>query len=205
MTLTTKTFPRKEIRAVYDANTIRVYQAFSTPIAKAALEAQTFVSPPFSLTRMTWIKPSFLWMMYRAGYGFKDNGQNNILAIEVTHEGFRWALEHSCESHRPEDMSKETWAKHKSEHPVRIQWDPERDILHNALSHRSIQIGLSGEAVNRYVGSWITEITDITPIAHKIHGHLQAREIELAEGLCPNERPYDLLACHGHYGRKEAQ
>lgn len=200
MALITQTLPQKQIRAVYDEKTIRVYQAYSSLIANAALEAQTFVSPPFSLTRMTWIKPSFLWMMYRAGYGFKDNGQNRILAIDVTHGGFKWALEHSCGSHRPEDMSKEIWEKHKSEHPVRIQWDPERDILHNALGHRSIQIGLSSEAVNRYVGSWITKITDITPIAHKIYGHIQAREFDLAEGLCPDERPYDLLADHEQYG-----
>ncbi|WP_141653813.1 DUF4291 family protein, partial [Erwinia billingiae] len=32
----------------------------------------TFASPPFSMTRMTWIKPSFLWMMYRSGWGMKD-------------------------------------------------------------------------------------------------------------------------------------
>ncbi|WP_422570328.1 DUF4291 family protein, partial [Erwinia billingiae] len=29
---------------------------------------------------MTWIKPSFLWMMYRSGWGMKDPGQKRILA-----------------------------------------------------------------------------------------------------------------------------
>jgi hypothetical protein len=38
----------------------------------------TFVSPPFKRDRMTWIKPSFLRMMYRAGSGFKDEGQRRI-------------------------------------------------------------------------------------------------------------------------------
>ena len=57
----------KQIRAVYDADTVRVYQAFSCAIAKSACDAQHFVSPPFSMSRMTWIKPSFLWMMYRCG------------------------------------------------------------------------------------------------------------------------------------------
>jgi hypothetical protein len=39
-----------------------VYPAF----AEAAVAAQRFVNP-FSLSRMTWIKPSFLWMMHRSG------------------------------------------------------------------------------------------------------------------------------------------
>ena len=48
------------IRAVYGEHTIRVYQAYSDPIADAALAHGTFVSPSFKMERMTWIKPSFL-------------------------------------------------------------------------------------------------------------------------------------------------
>jgi hypothetical protein len=48
-----------EIRADYDKNTITLYQAYSRAIALPALEHQHFVSP-FSLNRMTRIKPSFL-------------------------------------------------------------------------------------------------------------------------------------------------
>ena len=80
--------PTQQIRAVYNDQTIRVYQAYSDAIANTALLNQTFVSPPFKMERMTWIKPSFLWMMYRAGWGFKDDGQNRILAIDITLEGF---------------------------------------------------------------------------------------------------------------------
>src|SRR4051812_17137799 len=36
-------------------------------MAEPALSAGTFV-PPFKAGRMTWIKPSFLWMMYRSGW-----------------------------------------------------------------------------------------------------------------------------------------
>jgi len=63
-----KIFERK-IRAFYTKDFIRVYQAYSDDIADSAIENGTFVSPPFSMTRMTWIKPSFLWMMYRSGWG----------------------------------------------------------------------------------------------------------------------------------------
>src|SRR5690242_11075104 len=101
--------PEREIRAFYTPDTIRVYQAFSDEIADTAIKHQTFVSPPFSLNRMTWIKPSFLWMMYRAGWGCKDPGQKRILAIDMTHEGFGWALANSCPSHPDPAMSHDDW------------------------------------------------------------------------------------------------
>lgn len=135
------------IRAVYGEHTIRVYQAYSDPIADAALAHGTFVSPPFKMERMTWIKPSFLWMMYRAGWGLKDEGQKRILAIDISREGFEWALRHACLSHPPAGMGKDDWQRLKAQSPVRIQWDPERDLQLKALPYRSIQIGLSGEAV----------------------------------------------------------
>ena len=39
---------------------------------------------------MTWIKPSFLWMMYRAGWGYKDDNQRRILAIDLDRADFEW-------------------------------------------------------------------------------------------------------------------
>ncbi|WP_289006256.1 DUF4291 family protein, partial [uncultured Kingella sp.] len=88
--------PPKQIRAVYTDTTIRVYQAYSDAIADSALAAGRFVSPPFKMERMTWIKPSFLWMMYRAGWGGKDDNQKRILAIDISRSGFEWALRHAC-------------------------------------------------------------------------------------------------------------
>lgn len=55
-----------EIRALYTNNTIRVYQAYNAMIAKEAIKKGTFGNN-FKMDRMTWIKPSFLWMMYRCG------------------------------------------------------------------------------------------------------------------------------------------
>ncbi|WP_199484837.1 DUF4291 family protein [Actinomadura craniellae] len=54
----------REIRADHDRDTIVVYQAYGPAIARPALAAQRFV-PPFSTGRMTWIKPSFRWLMHR--------------------------------------------------------------------------------------------------------------------------------------------
>lgn len=49
----------REVRANYDDRTIVVYQAYREEIAAPAVQAQRFVAP-FSFSRMTWIKPSFL-------------------------------------------------------------------------------------------------------------------------------------------------
>lgn len=139
---------------------------------------------------MTWIKPSFLWMMYRAGWGYKDEGQKRILAIDITREGFEWALAHSCPSHPEPGMSHEEWDQLKSRSPVRIQWDPERDLSLQPLPHRAIQIGLSKEAVQLYVSEWIQRITDVTPLAHSINSLVSADDLSAAADLVPNEGIY---------------
>jgi len=60
----------RQVRAVFDEYAITVYQAYSPQIADTALSAGTFIAP-FMRGRMTWIKPSFLWMMYRSGWATK--------------------------------------------------------------------------------------------------------------------------------------
>ncbi|MGY4314385.1 DUF4291 domain-containing protein [Bradyrhizobium sp. JR3.5] len=182
--------PQHQIRAVYDEHTIRIYQAYNNEIADAALAAGTFVSPPFSMTRMTWIKPSFLWMMYRAGWGYKDAGQSRILAIDITREGLEWALANSCPSHPDPATSKDDWEKLKANSPVRIQWDPERDLHLQPLPHRAIQIGIGGEAVQLYVGQWIRKITDVTELAHTIHDLVERGRLDQAQAALPIERVY---------------
>jgi hypothetical protein len=184
--------PLHQIRAVYDNQTIRVYQAYSDQIADSALAHGTFVSPPFKMERMTWIKPSFLWMMYRAGWGLKDEGQKRILAIDITREGFEWALANSCLSHPHESMSKEEWVKRKNASPVRIQWDPERDLFLRPMEYRAIQIGLSKEAVRRYVNEWVRRISEVTPIAHEIRALVRQGQLDAARALLPVERAWPL-------------
>lgn len=165
--------PERQIRALYDAKTIRVYQAYNAQIADAALGAGKFV-PPFSRTRMTWIKPSFLWMMYRAGWSLKDSGQARILAVDITREGFEWALRNASLTHGPElDRSK----------PVRVQWDPERDVNLGRLRHRAIQVGLGSAVVERYVDAWTVRIQDVTKLALEVEATRDLR-------LLPPERPY---------------
>ena len=87
-------------------------------------------------------------------------------------------------------MDVEAWQAEKARAPVRIQWDPERDLNLQPLPHRAIQIGLSGVAVEHYCNDWITRITDITALAHNIHQLVQQRRYDEAQALLPQERPY---------------
>jgi len=115
------------VRAFYSETTIRVYQAYSPMIAMPALAAGRFVAP-FKMERMTWIKPSFNWMMYRCGYASKS-GQEMVLAIDIRREGFDWALRHAVLSRYQPGIhaSFEAWKRELNAKPVRVQWDPERD------------------------------------------------------------------------------
>ncbi|KVT17047.1 hypothetical protein WT24_03455 [Burkholderia sp. MSMB1078WGS] len=186
--------PIRQIRAMYDDHTIRVYQAYSDAIADSALTNGTFVSPPFKMERMTWIKPSFMWMMYRSGWGLKDSGQRRILAIDISRQGFEWALAHSCPSHPEEAMNREEWLRIKESAPVRVQWDPERDLSLQPLTHRAIQIGLSKQAVDLYVHEWIQRITDVTPLSHSVHARVLQGDLASARALLPKETVYEALA-----------
>ena len=77
----------KHIIAQSDDKTITVYQAYNNAIANFAVANQKFGGSSYSFNRMTWVKPNFMWMMYRAGWATKEN-QERILAIKIKHEGF---------------------------------------------------------------------------------------------------------------------
>ena len=68
---------------------------------------------------------------------------------------------------------------------MRVQWDPERDLWHRPLGHRSIQIGLSGEAVDRYVDEWIVSIRDVTGSMREVKKYLDRGDVEEAARLLP--------------------
>lgn len=183
----------RTIRAVFDNETITVYQAFNKSIAQSAVMNQTFVSPPFKKERMTWIKPSFLWMMYRSGWATKEN-QECILAVKIKRSGFEWALQDSCLSHFDDTIhpSYDTWKEALKNSPVRIQWDPEKDIFLQPLNYRSIQIGLSGIAVDNYISEWIVQIEDITEHCRYIHQLVISGKENQAMELLPEEKIYPL-------------
>jgi len=186
------TTPLRQVRASFTDNTITVYQAYSPEIATPALAAGRF-GPPFKRERMTWIKPSFLWMMYRCGWAEKP-GQERVLAVSLRREGFEWAIANACLSHFVPELyaDRKAWADKLKQSPVRVQWDPERSLRMQPLPYRSLQVGLSGIAVDRYVEDWTVGIADVTGLAREIHGLVRKGDLEAAEHLLPRERPYPL-------------
>jgi hypothetical protein len=180
----------REIRADYDRSTIVVYQAFNDAIADAALAAQRFVTP-FSLGRMTWIKPSLLWLMERSGWGTKSN-QERILAVRITRVGWDQALSLGVLTafdpaiHRSADV----WREQFAQAVVHVQWDPERSIHGKKLEHRSIQVGLSRSIVEEYVSNWTQRIQDLTPLVAKLRQLRKAGKYAEVKRLLPSERVY---------------
>lgn len=172
--------------------TVTVYQAYQPAIALPAIERGRF-APEYNRGRMTWIKPSFLWMMYRSSWA-NNPGQEYVLAIELTRSGFHAALSQAVASSYQSRLhaSKDAWRTGLRRSSVRYQWDPERDLHLRPLPWRSLQIGLSGSAVHDYVDHWITGITDVTPLAHRIRRLLQEQDVSGAAALLPDERPYPL-------------
>ncbi|MEU1556850.1 DUF4291 domain-containing protein [Streptomyces scabiei] len=192
------TEPKFRIRARHTADTITVYQAYRPEIGGPAARDGRFPAA-WKRDRMTWIKPSFLWMMYRCGWGMKE-GQETVLAVEIGREGFEWALQHACLSHFVPELhtDQEAWRRLLRRAPARVQWDPERSLRLGPLPYRSLQLGLVGEAAARYADEWIVGIEDVTPLAREVHGHVRAGESDRAAALLPQERPYpvaeDVLA-----------
>lgn len=179
---------QKEIRALYDKQTITVYQAFSPAIAEAAVANQTFVAP-FSFTRMTWIKPSFLWMMERSGWASKAN-QERILSIRITHQGWESALSAAALTAPGEGQSAEEWRQEIDHAPIRVQWDPERTLRGGKAEQRSIQVGIAREWSRTYALEWVTAIADITPLVAKIAAKRKSGDWSAAQKLLPEEKVY---------------
>ncbi|WTW97929.1 DUF4291 domain-containing protein [Streptomycetaceae bacterium NBC_01309] len=171
-----------EIRADFDDRSIVVYQAYSASIAGPALDAQRFV-PPFSFGRMTWIKPSFLWLMHRSNWGRKS-GQERILAVRITREGWEKALARAVlTTSEPEAVARAE---------VHVQWDPERSLRGAALNHYSIQVGVGRALVREFAEEWVIGITDLTPTAHRIAEQVRSGRADRTKALLPGEKAYPL-------------
>ncbi|MFF5145851.1 DUF4291 domain-containing protein [Streptomyces sp. NPDC013157] len=141
--------------------------------------------------RMTWIKPSFLWMTYPCGWATKE-GQETVPAVEIRRAGFEWALRSACLSSCVHGVhpDRAAWRRQLKRAPARVQWDPERDLRLQPLPYRPLQRGLSGEAVRRCADEWTVAVRDVTPLAHEIHALVSSGDLTSAARLLPQERPY---------------
>lgn len=180
----------KKINASFTTQTIRVYQAYNHNITDEAVALGHF-GPHFKMERMTWIKPSFLWMMYRSGWATKV-GQERVLAIDLSIEGFHEILHEVVLSTYNKDLyqSKEAWQEKGKHALVRCQWDPDKDIYLQPMERKAIQLGLLGEIVSKYVQEWTQNITDITSYVHETKELLNKGEMEKI--ILPTETEFPL-------------
>ena len=176
--------PPQVFHGEWDDEGVFFYQAFNDHIADWALQHQRFGGPQFNRARMTWIKPSFAWVLYRAGYGHKDKNQRRILKIKLRHDAVAEILSRCAHGHGGGGTE------------GRVQWDPARDLMkgdgkepHKAPG-RAIQIGMKGALSQFYVNSAVS-IEDVTALADRVRvAHLDGSVSELVPDL-PVERPYN--------------
>ncbi len=175
------------IMAQYDDEKIIVYQSYRPEIGNFAVKNQ-FFGGAFSLDRMTWIKPNFLWMMFRNGWATKE-GQETVLAIHLKRAAFENYLENAVYSSYKSKLydSYESWQEDVKRSDVRLQWDPDHNPYGTKLERRAIQIGLRNKFITSYAKEDIIEIEDITDFVTEQHKFVKSQELEKL--LIPEEKP----------------
>jgi hypothetical protein len=178
----------RHVMAQFDDASVVVYQAYKPAIGRFAAENGRF-GGGFSFTRMTWIKPNFLWMMYRSGWGTKAD-QEVTLAVRLTRAGFESFLADAVPSSFVPALyaTRGAWNEAVAASDVRLQWDPDHDPAGRPLERRAIQLGLRRGALERYATSALLGIEDVSAFVAEQRG--RAPE----ELVVPRERVYPVPA-----------
>ncbi|MEG4323194.1 MULTISPECIES: DUF4291 domain-containing protein [unclassified Microcoleus] len=177
----------RHILAQFDDDRVVVYQAYRPAIGHFAAEHGYF-GGEFSLNRMSWIKPNFLWMMYRSEWGTKP-GQEVILAIWLKRSAFDEILASAVHSNFVSKVygSEKEWKQLVKTSSVRLQWDPDHHPSGAKLERRAIQLGLRGSFLASYAREWIVNIEDISQFVRQQHEYKGEDRPQL---LTPRETVY---------------
>jgi len=157
----------RHILCQYDDTSVIVYQAYRPSIGHFAAQHGYF-GGEFSLSRMSWIKPGFLWMMHRSGWASKA-GQEVVLAIRLKRAAFADILAQSVHATYVKEVygTTDVWKQCVENSSVRLQWDPDHDPSGEKVERRAIQLGLRGSSLAHYAHDWILDIEDISDFAHE--------------------------------------
>jgi hypothetical protein len=185
-----KVWPKegRHILAQYDDDTVIVYQAYRPSIGLYAAEHGAF-GGDFSYSRMSWIKPNFLWMMYRSGWGSKE-GQEVTLALRLRRSFFDSLLAQAVPSSWDRDQfpTEEEWSRAVGRSSVRLQWDPDHSPSGAKLERRAIQLGLRGEVLEAFGRRELVEVSDVSEFVAEQRARLSSGGVS---GLVtPRERVY---------------
>jgi len=178
----------KHILAHHDAETIVVYQSYRPSIGAHVLKHGAF-GGEFSYARMSWIKPNFLWMMYRSGWGTKE-GQEVVLGLRLRRHFFDGLLAQAVASAFASSglTSHDEWAAAVSKSEVRLQWDPDHDPHGAPVPRRAIQLGLRGSALDDFGKRRLLEVIDMTEFVTT--QRLALQHAGVLELRTPTERTY---------------
>jgi Domain of unknown function (DUF4291) len=178
----------RHILAHVDADTIVVYQAYRPSIGEYAIKHGAF-GDGFSYARMSWIKPNFLWMMCRSGWGTEE-GQETTLGLRLRREFFDSILAQAVASSlgQSDQRSQEAWKASLATSNVRLQWDPDHDPRGNALARRAIQLGLRGPVLEDFGKRELIEVIDMTEFVAEQRDRIS--RVGIREIRTPVERVY---------------
>ncbi len=181
----------RHILAQFDDDTIIVYQAYPPGIGHFAAQHGYF-GGAFRLNRMSWIKPNFLWMMYRSGWGTK-HGQEVILAVRLGRSAFETILSQAVHSaFQPAIYASEAeWAQAVKQSAVRLQWDPDHEPSGAPVARRAIQLGLRAPVLRRYAREWVVEIENISEFVRQQRQLAQSRDT-YDQLITPQEEVYSV-------------
>jgi hypothetical protein len=168
----------RHILAQFDDHYIIVYQAYRPSIGHFAAHHGYF-GGEFSLARMSWIKPNFLWMMYRCGWASKP-GQEVVLAVRLSRSSFDSLLAQAVHATYRQAIypSEQAWKRAVEQSQVRLQWDPDHDPAGVKVERRAIQLGLRGEMLGQYAREWVIDIEDISDFVSEQRQYAQAHAYE---------------------------
>ena len=177
----------RHLMAHYDDETIVVYQAYRRSIGGYAAAHGRFGNG-FVFTRMSWVKPNFLWMMYRSGWGTKE-GQETTLAIVLRRPFFDGLLARAVPSNFDGVIhgTREEWQEAVASSDVRLQWDPDHDPSGEPVARRAIQLGLRGPALAGWDGTDLVAVHDVSAYVAEQRAHAVPPYASLR---VPEERPY---------------
>lgn len=166
-----------------------VYQAYNPAIARFAVENQYLGGSSFSYGRMSWIKPNFLWMMYRCGWASKEN-QERVLALWLDKSAFEGILSQAAFSTFTAGNyeSEEAWKQDLATKNVRLQWDPDHSPYGGKLTRRALQLGLKNDTLEQFGKQQLTRIEDITDFVQQQKVWVDNRQLEHLH--VPQERVY---------------
>lgn len=180
----------KEGRAIlahYDDDAIVVYQAFRPQIADEAVQLGRF-GPSFSRSRMSWIKPNFLWMMFRCGWATKVD-QERVLALWLPRVFFERVLAAAVASTFDATAWRDenAWKGAVANSDVRLQWDPDHGPSGTPQTRKAVQLGLRGAMLKEYADRAILRVEDVTALVVAQREHAKAPFTNLQT---PRERVY---------------